>query len=202
MCVLVAFVVFVSLRLRVGRLGRAWLAIREDELAASMMGVPLMRTKLAAYGVGAVAGGLGGVAFAAHINAVIPDRFDFSISITLLAMVVLGGMGNVWGVMVGALVLAWINAQGLKQLGSTFNDTFGTSINFPSYNYGLFGLILVLMMLFRREGLIPEARTKLLLREPDRGLVAAHGIDIEDAADQGFEAEGLDHDNVGAEDAR
>ena len=58
------------------------------------------------------------------------------------------------------------------------------------------------MMLFRREGLIPEARTKLLLREPDRGLVAAHGIDIEDAADQGFEAEGLDHDNVGAEDAR
>jgi branched-chain amino acid transport system permease protein len=202
MCVLVAFVVFVSLRLRVGRLGRAWLAIREDELAASMMGVPLMRTKLAAYGVGAVAGGLGGVAFAAHINAVIPDRFDFSISITLLAMVVLGGMGNVWGVMVGALVLAWINAQGLKQVGSTFNDTFGTNINFPSYNYGLFGLILVLMMLFRREGLIPEARTKLLLREPDRGLVSAHGIDLEDAADQGLEAEGLDHDNAGAEEAR
>jgi branched-chain amino acid transport system permease protein len=104
--------------------------------------------------------------------------------------------------MVGALVLAWINAQGLKQLGSTFNETFGTNINFPSYNYGLFGLILVLMMLVRREGLIPEARTKLLLREPDRGLAAAHGIDIEDAADQGLEAEGLEHENVGAEEAR
>jgi branched-chain amino acid transport system permease protein len=202
MVILAAFVLFVSLRLRVGRLGRAWLAIREDELAASMMGVPLMRTKLAAYGVGAVAGGLGGVAFAAHINAVIPDRFDFSISITLLAMVVLGGMGNVWGVTIGALVLAWVNANGLKQLGETVNSTFGTNINFPSYNYGIFGAILVLMMLFRREGLIPEARTKLLMREPDRGLIDAHGIDIEDASDQGLEAEGLEQDNVGAEDAR
>jgi branched-chain amino acid transport system permease protein len=181
MCVLVAFVVFVSLRLRTGRLGRAWLAIREDELAASMMGVPLMRTKLAAYAVGAVAGGLGGVAFAAHISAVIPDRFDFSISITLLAMVVLGGMGNVWGVMVGALVLAWVNANGLKQFGTTFNSTFGTQVNFPSYNYGLFGLILVLMMLFRREGFIPEARTRLLMREPERGQLTAVGADLEDA---------------------
>jgi branched-chain amino acid transport system permease protein len=180
MCVLVSVVVFVSLRLRVGRLGRAWLAIREDELAASMMGVPLMRTKLAAYAVGAVAGGLGGVAFAAHISAVIPDRFDFSISITLLAMVVLGGMGNVWGVMLGALILAWINAQGLKQFGTTFNSTFGTDINFPSYNYGLFGLILVLMMLFRREGFLPEARTKLLMREPERGQLNILGADLED----------------------
>lgn len=92
-----AVVVFISLRLREGRLGRAWLAIREDELAASMMGVPLMRTKLSAYAVGAVAGGLAGVAFATHVGGVLPDRFNFSISITLLAMVVLGGMGNVWG---------------------------------------------------------------------------------------------------------
>jgi branched-chain amino acid transport system permease protein len=89
--------------------------------------------------------------------------------------------------MVGALVLAWVNANGLKQFGISFNSTFGTEVNFPSWNYGLFGLILVLMMLFRREGLIPEARTRLLLREPDRGLMGAHGIDIEDAADQGLE---------------
>ena len=93
---------FVSLRIREGRLGRAWLAIREDELAASMMGVPLMRTKLAAYAVGAFMGGLGGVVYAVHNNSVFPDRFNFAISIILLAMVVLGGMGNVWGVMVGA----------------------------------------------------------------------------------------------------
>ena len=69
--------VFVSLRIRKGRLGRAWLAIREDELAASMMGVPLMSTKLAAYAVGAFSGGVGGVAFATHVNGVFADRFNF-----------------------------------------------------------------------------------------------------------------------------
>ncbi len=75
-----------------------------------MMGVPLMRSKLYAYAVGAFMGGLGGVVFAVHVNGVFADRFNFSISIILLAMVVLGGMGNVWGVMIGALVLAWINS--------------------------------------------------------------------------------------------
>lgn len=172
---LVAVVLFISLRLREGRLGRAWLAIREDELAASMMGVPLMRTKLAAYAVGAFAGGLGGVAFANHINAVLPDRFNFSISIILLAMVVLGGMGNVWGVMVGALVIAWVNSTGLPRLGDTFNETFNTKINFPSYNFLLFGAVLVLMMLFRREGFLPESRTRLVLQEPERGEMESLG---------------------------
>src|SRR5439155_10126742 len=142
------------------------LAIREDELAASAMGVPLMRTKLAAYGVGAVAGGIAGVAFATHVSGVLPDRFQFSISITLLAMVVLGGMGNVWGVLLGALVLAWFNSTGLPRFGDAFNDTFGTNWNFPSANYLIFGAALVLMMLFKREGFLPESRTRLVLREP------------------------------------
>jgi len=162
---LATLIIYISLRLREGRLGRAWLAIREDEVAASAMGVPLMRTKLAAYGIGAVAGGLGGVAFATHIGGVLPDRFNFSISITLLAMVVLGGMGNIWGVTLGALVLAWINSTGLPQFGIAFNNQFHTEIEFPSYSYLIFGGVLVLMMLFRREGLLPEARTKLVLRE-------------------------------------
>ena len=96
--VLTALIVFVSLRLRVGRLGRAWLAIREDELAAGAMGVPLMRTKLAAYAVGAVAGGIAGVAYSVEIAGVSPDSFDFSKSIILLAMVVLGGMGSIIGI--------------------------------------------------------------------------------------------------------
>jgi len=160
-------------------LGRAWLAIREDELAASMMGVPLMRTKLAAYAVGAMAGGLGGVAFATHISGVLQDRFNFSISITLLAMVVLGGMGNVWGVTIGALVLAWINSTGLPQTGNAINDALGTDIPFSSFNYLVFGLILVLMMLFRREGLLPETRTRQLLREPERGEIEAVHADME-----------------------
>lgn len=167
---LTAFMVFMSLRLRTGRLGRAWLAIREDELAASMMGVPLMRTKLSAYAVGAFSGGVGGVAYATHVGGVFADRFNFSISIILLAMVVLGGMGNVWGVMVGALLLAWINSTGLPAFGDLVNNSFHTQINFPSYNFLLFGGALVLMMLFRREGLIPESRLKAILHEDDESV--------------------------------
>ncbi|OLB64857.1 MAG: hypothetical protein AUI10_09300 [Actinobacteria bacterium 13_2_20CM_2_72_6] len=144
------------------------------------MGVPLMRTKLAAYAVGAVAGGIAGVAFASHVAAVLPDRFQFSISIILLAMVVLGGMGNVWGVMLGALVLAWFNSTGLPQIGNSFNDTFGTHVNFPSYSFLIFGGTLVLMMLFRREGLLPESRTRLVLREPERTDMEALGSDMEE----------------------
>ncbi len=166
--VFLAFVmIFISLRMRRGRLGRAWLAIREDELAASMMGVPLMRTKLSSYAVGAFAGGLGGVAFATHVDGVYADRFNFSISIFLLAMVVLGGMGNVWGVILGALILSWVNSTGLSAFGETFNTKFETEINFPSYTFLLFGLILILMMLFKREGLVPESRLRLMLHEGD-----------------------------------
>jgi branched-chain amino acid transport system permease protein len=177
--IVVAFCVFVSLRIREGRLGRAWLAIREDELAASMMGVPLMRSKLYAYAVGAFMGGLGGVVFAIHVNGVFADRFNFSISIILLAMVVLGGMGNVWGVIVGALALAWINSTFLPQMGETINSSLGTEINFPSYNFLLFGSILVLMMLFRREGLFPETRTRQLIQEPERTQLEDLHADLE-----------------------
>ena len=162
-----ALMVFISLRLRSGRLGRAWLAIREDELAASMMGIPLMKTKLAAYAVGAISGGLAGVAYATHVNGIFAERFEFSISIILLAMVVLGGMGNVWGVIIGALLIAWVNSTGLPALGDVINNTFKTNINFPSYTFLIFGALLILMMLFRREGILPESRLKLMLHEND-----------------------------------
>jgi len=157
--------IFFSIRLRDGRLGRAWLAIREDELAASMMGVPLWRTKFASYAIGAVGGGIGGVGFAVLVGGVYADRFNFVISIIILAMVVMGGMGNVWGVVVGATVLAWINSIGLIQVGNLVNNALGTKINFPSYQFLLFGLLLVLMMLFRREGFIPEARMRMVMNE-------------------------------------
>src|SRR3954453_13931107 len=115
---LVGVCIFVSLRIREGRLGRSWLAIREDELAASMMGVPLVRTKLLAYAVGAFFGGIGGVANASLITtAVSPSGVDFGKSVLALLMVVLGGMGNVWGVTVGAFLLSWLNSNGLKQIG-------------------------------------------------------------------------------------
>jgi len=174
-----AFCIFVSLRIREGRLGRAWLAIREDELAASMMGVPLMRTKLAAYAVGAFIGGLGGVCYTTAVGSVTAEDFAFSSSIILLAMVVLGGMGNVWGVLLGGLVLQWINGNGLMQIGATIQDATGKDVNFPSYNFLVFGAILILMMLFRREGLLPETRTKQVLQEPERGDLESVGADLE-----------------------
>ena len=163
--VMAGAMIFFSLRLRDGRLGRAWLAIREDELAASMMGVPLWRTKFASYAIGAIGGGIGGVGFAILVGGVYADRFNFVISIIILAMVVLGGMGNVWGVVVGATVLAWINTVGLVQVGELVNNTFGTNFNFPSYQFLLFGLLLVLMMLFRREGFLPETRMRMVMNE-------------------------------------
>jgi branched-chain amino acid transport system permease protein len=173
-----AFCVFVSLRIRRGRLGRAWLAIREDELAASMMGVSLVKTKLSAYAVGAVFGGLGGVCYATLVGSVFPN-FSFNFSITILLMVVLGGMGNVWGVIIGALLIAWINYTGLAQFGNWFNGQFNTNVDFVSWNFFIFGVILVLMMLFRREGLLPESRTRLIMREPARTELEAVGADIE-----------------------
>ena len=125
-------------------------------------------------------GGLGGVAYAIHVNSVNPN-FSFSNSIIILLMVVLGGMGNVWGVILGALALAWINSTGLAQIGDSVNSNLGTNINFVSYNYLIFGIILVLMMLFRREGLLPESRTRLIMREPARTELEAVGADIEAA---------------------
>ena len=177
-----AFCVFVSLRLRRGRLGRAWLAIREDELAASMMGVRLVTAKLSAYAVGAVFGGIGGASYAVAVGGASPN-FSFSNSITILLMVVLGGMGNVWGVIVGALIIAWINLRGLAQFGDWFNGRFSTNIDFPSWNFLIFGIILVLMMLFRREGLLPESRTRQIMREPARTELESIGRDIEAEAE-------------------
>jgi branched-chain amino acid transport system permease protein len=196
-CILAAIIMFASLRIRDGKLGRAWLAIREDELAASAMGVPLMRTKLSAYAIGAMAGGIGGAAFVVHVSGVLPDRFKFDISITLLAMVVLGGMGNVWGVTIGALALSWLNSTGLPQVETGFEFVTGLHI---SFQFLVFGSILVLMMLFRREGLIPEARTRLVLREPGRTEAESLGADMEDVAPE-LEAlpdELVHHDGVPA----
>ena len=198
---LVGICIFVSLRIREGRLGRAWLALREDELAASMMGVPLVGVKLLAYAVGAFFGGVGGVANASAITtAVSPSGFDFGKSVLVLLMVVLGGMGNVWGVTLGAFLLAWLNSNGLKQIGVQIDQIFGTSIAdvLPRYNYIILGLLLVLMMLFRREGLLPESRTRALLMTPSRTESEALGAESLEAE---AETEAVEHANP-EEDAR
>jgi branched-chain amino acid transport system permease protein len=157
---LVAVTVFCSIRLRDSRLGRAWVALREDEIAAAAMGVPLMQVKTWAYASGAFFGGAAGCFYGVYQGGAIPDNFKLYISTLVLAMVILGGMGNVWGVCLGAAVLSYLNQQGLGAIGNQINSTFGTNIEITKYEAGLFGLIIVLMMLFRPQGLIPSARRK------------------------------------------
>src|SRR3954447_14354 len=161
---------YASLKLRDGRLGRAWMAIREDELAASLMGVPLMKTKLWSYAVGAVAGGVGGAFYATIVGTINVDTFIFAFSIIILCAVILGGMGNVWGAVLGAVVITWFDQSGLVWLSGKFNSGFGTKIDFKEYQFGLFGLVLVLMMLFRPQGLIPATRSRQVQKADRRVL--------------------------------
>jgi branched-chain amino acid transport system permease protein len=159
--VLVLITIFCSLRLRTSRLGRAWIAIREDETAAAAMGVPLMRTKTLAYAIGAFFGGVAGAYFAEFTTGANPDSFSFNFSVFVLVMVILGGIGNVWGVLVGAAFLAYLDQAGLADTGAWINQHFHITIDVPKYEFGIYGVILLLVMLFRPHGLIPEARRKL-----------------------------------------
>ena len=107
-----------SVRLRDSRLGRAWIAIREDETAAAAMGIPLMRTKTWAYAIGAFFGGIAGAFYASFKSGAFPADFYFNISVFLLCMVILGGMGSVWGVIVGGMILGYLNVEGLATIGT------------------------------------------------------------------------------------
>ena len=157
---LVLITVFCSVRLRDSRLGRAWIAIREDETAAAAMGVPLMRTKTWAYAIGAFFGGIAGAYYASFKGGAFPSEFFFNISVFLLCMVILGGMGSVWGVVAGGVVLGWLNVEGLAVIGTKFNEAAGTNFEIPKYQFGIYGVIIVLMMLVRPVGLIPERRRR------------------------------------------
>ena len=168
--IMVLLTIFVNMRLRDSKMGRAWIAVREDEVAASAMGVPLMRTKLWAYGIGAVFGGFAGAYYGSFINGIFPTSFSFQISVIVLCMVIVGGMGNLWGVVLGALVLQWLNLEGLDRIGGWINDAIGVTgadytVEVPKYKFAIFGLLLVLMMLFRPGGLIPSARRKAEFEE-------------------------------------
>jgi branched-chain amino acid transport system permease protein len=163
--VLILFTVYCSWRLRDSRLGRAWIAIREDETAAAAMGVPLMRTKTWAYAIGAFFGGVAGAYYASFKSGAFPSDFYFNISVFLLCMVILGGMGSIWGVLAGGIILSWLNIQGLAVIGDKFNDATGRNFEIAKYQFGIYGTIIVLMMLFRPTGLIPERRHKHELEE-------------------------------------
>ncbi len=150
-------------RLQDSRIGRSWEAIREDELAAASSGINTVTAKLLAFALGASTAGLAGVFNAAKLTLVSPDQFLFVVSFTVLAMVVLGGMGNIWGVAVGAFVIYTIQSVVLKTLNQFF-DTTGIpllkDIDFIQFQFVLYGVALVLMMLLRPEGLFPSGRRK------------------------------------------
>jgi ABC-type branched-subunit amino acid transport system permease subunit len=150
-------------RLQDSRLGRSWMAIREDELAAAANGINTVTTKLLAFAIGASVAGLAGVFLAAKLQTVTPNLFRFDVSFTVLAMVVLGGMGNVWGVAVGAFIIFMIQSVFLKQLNLFFDNVnipILSDVDFLQYQFLLYGIALVAMMLLRPEGLFPSQRRR------------------------------------------
>jgi branched-chain amino acid transport system permease protein len=200
---LVALVVFVSYRLQFSRTGRAWLALREDELAAGPMGIDHVKYKLLAFAIGAGIGGLAGTFHVAKLTTATPDMFQFTVSTIILVMVVLGGMGSIPGVALGALLLTVFQGLvlgGLSQWAHALGNLTGVAplktIDLTQANQLIYGLVLVLMMLYRRQGLIPARRTvralsiveqtaqagrggfqpRFLIAEPDRSLKAGEPL--------------------------
>lgn len=167
---LVAFLIFASTRLRESRIGRAWMAIRDDEIAASAMGINLTRFKLLAFGIGAAFAGMSGTFYVAKLQTATPDMFGFPVSVMILVMVVLGGLGSVWGVVLGAVLLqllqSWLLGdltQWVNALGDSLHSNYLSSVDLTQASELIFGIILVLMMLYRREGLIPANRRQRAL---------------------------------------
>jgi branched-chain amino acid transport system permease protein len=165
--VVLLVVIVVNLRLQNSRIGRAWEAIREDEVAARAMGINTRNMKLLAYAMGASFGGIAGGIFAAMQGFISPESFVLVESIMVLSMVVLGGMGNVFGVVVGALLLSYVPEVLRYTVGPAQQAVFGRTLIDPEvFRMLLFGLALVLMMLFRPAGILPSALRKRELQQP------------------------------------
>jgi branched-chain amino acid transport system permease protein len=178
--VVVILAIIVTARLDDSKIGRAWTAIREDELAASAMGIPANKMKLVAFAVGASFAGGMGVIFAASRTFVSPDSFNFMQSIGVLTMVILGGIGSIPGVIIGAAVVIILNLQVLQSFSLYLTQLRQSEAVIPIINFAwknlstqldpakyqrlLFGLILVLMMIYRPAGLLPAARRKRELK--------------------------------------
>jgi branched-chain amino acid transport system permease protein len=163
--VLVGFVLFVNFRLRDSRLGRAWVALREDEIAAVAMGVPSVKTKLLAYATGAAMGGIAGAFLGSFLNTVNADQFQFYFSILVLAMIILGGLGSIWGVVLGAIVLSFINTWLIPDVINSWPGKLGLDFDATQITFAIYGFLLVMMMILRPQGLLPERRHKMELAE-------------------------------------
>ncbi|MGK2852128.1 MAG: branched-chain amino acid ABC transporter permease [Candidatus Limnocylindrales bacterium] len=161
--VLILIAIVIARNLERSRMGRAWMAIREDEIAAEMMGVNTVRTKLLAFGLGAAFAGVAGAYQASYQGATTSDFFQFSTSILVVVMIILGGIGNIWGVIAGAIVVQYVDktllpwaGQRLSDLGNiTGNPALG-DVNPSTFSFLLFGVALVAMMRFRPEGFLPS----------------------------------------------
>jgi branched-chain amino acid transport system permease protein len=160
---IIVVLIFVSARLKHSRVGRAWLAIREDEIAAEAMGVNRTRLKLLAFAIGAGFAGITGTFYVAKLQTATPEMFMFPVSVMILVMIVLGGIGSVAGVVVGALILQLLQSwflqdltQWIQALGRLTGIVFLQKIDLVQSIELIFGIILVVMMLYRRQGLIPE----------------------------------------------
>lgn len=145
-----AVIAFIAARLRDSRLGRAWMALREDEDVAQAMGINLVNIKLLAYGIGAAFAGAGGAIFAVMVGSVFPHSFSVLVSINVLSLIIVGGMGSLPGVVVGSLALV-----GLPELLREFSD----------FRFLVYGAVLILMMVARPEGLWPAAALRRELHE-------------------------------------
>src|SRR5437868_3803229 len=182
---LVAFLILTSQRLKFSRIGRAWMAIREDEIAAAAMGVNRVKLKLLAFATGAAFAGATGTLFVAKLQTATPDMFGFPVSVMILVMIVFGGIGSVWGVVLGALILQILQSwflidlsQWLHALGRFIHVEWLQRVELASSIELIFGLILVTMMLYRREGLIPATRrVAALTMEEQNAPITRGGFD-------------------------
>jgi branched-chain amino acid transport system permease protein len=160
---MIVLAIIFSLRLERSRVGRAWTAIREDEDAAELMGVPTFKFKLLAFAIGAMVGGLAGVVWSGKVIFIAPTNFPFILSATILAAVLLGGAGNIPGIVVGAFLIAWLPER--------FRG-------FADYRILVFGAALVLMMALRPQGLIPSRRRNAEIAEHSSG--SSMGAEVAD----------------------
>ena len=167
--IVLVVVIVINLRLQRSRLGRAWVAIREDEVAAQAMGINTRNVKLLAFAMGASFGGVAGGVFAATQGFISPESFVFVESIMVLSMVVLGGMGNIWGVILGAVLLSFVPELLRYTVEPAQKAVFGRMLIEPEViRMLLFGLALVLMMLYRPAGLWPSKTRKREFEEADQ----------------------------------
>ena len=185
------FSVFLINRLYDSRLGRSWQAIREDEIAASSMGINLVRTKLWAFALGASFSGFAGAVYAGYLTVVYPDQFEFSVSVILLSMVILGGLGNIYGVIVGSLLIQSFDrilAEELNELLHWIGDrtglTFLQTHDVTQDRFLIFGLALVLMMLLRPGGLFPSAQRQAEMEPDDSDITHAENQQLYDVREE------------------